>query len=247
MYIWVYRRNMSVTTGARPGLGRHPVQRRTQQERRAQTRARLLEATMDCLAELGWSGTSTTEVARRAGVSRGAQQHHYPTKRELVTAALEDLLQRLRAGYEEAFAALPPARRNVEGAIDLLWDTFRAGPSLALMELAMAARTDTSLRALSRDLNERIIEVITETFHRLFPQAPGEDAASAVVRAVYAALIGLTLQNALDDDASGHQAAALAQVKNWVRVLSPKEPPCRLANLTRRSAALSAAATPTRQ
>ena len=51
---------------------------------------------MECLAELGWSGTSTTEVARRAGVSRGAQQHHYPTKMLLVAAALEHLLDRQR-------------------------------------------------------------------------------------------------------------------------------------------------------
>jgi AcrR family transcriptional regulator len=182
---------------------------------------------MGCLAELGWAGTSTTEVARRAGVSRGAQQHHYPTKRELVAAALEDLIQRLRAGYEEAFAALPPQRRNVEGAIDLLWDTFRAAPALALMELAMAARTDASLRALSRDVNERIIEVILETSHRLFPRALPDGAAPAMVRAVYAAMIGLTLQNALDDDASGHQAAALAQIKTWIRALiPPRSQPC---------------------
>jgi AcrR family transcriptional regulator len=205
----------------RPRRSHGTVSRRTQQERRAQTQARLLEATMACLAEQGWAGTSTTEVARRAGVSRGAQQHHYPTKRELVAAALEDLIQRLRAGYEEAFAALPPPRRNVEGAIDLLWDTFRAAPALALMELAMAARTDASLRALSRDVNERIIEVILQTFHRLFPSALPDEAAPAMVRAVYAAMIGLTLQDALDDDASGHQAAALAQIKTWVRALIP--------------------------
>ena len=114
---------------------------------------------MECLAELGWSGTSTTEVARRAGVSRGAQQHHYPTKMLLVGAALEHLLDRQRAAFERAFAALPPERRNVEGALDLLWDTFRQAPSLALMELAMAARTDATLRELSIGINERVVEV----------------------------------------------------------------------------------------
>jgi AcrR family transcriptional regulator len=80
--------------------------RRTQEERRSRTQARLLEATMECLVDLGWSGTSTTEVARRAGVSRGAQQHHYPTKMVLVAAALEHLLEAQRLAYETAFAVL---------------------------------------------------------------------------------------------------------------------------------------------
>ena len=56
-----------------------------QQERSRATQARLLEATVECLVEHGWSGTTTTVVAERAGVSRGAQLHHYPTRAALVT------------------------------------------------------------------------------------------------------------------------------------------------------------------
>jgi AcrR family transcriptional regulator len=179
---------------------------------------------MECLVDLGWAGTSTTEVARRAGVSRGAQQHHYPTKMLLVAAALEHLLERQRLEYEREFAALPAEHRNVEGALDLLWDTFRKAPSLALMELAMAARTEESLRALSIDLNERIVQVIIETFYRLFPDSLPEDVVSTMIRAVFAALIGLTMQNSLDDDAHGHQAAVLAQIKLFARVLMPDTP-----------------------
>ena len=54
-------------------------------------RQRLLEATVECLVEHGWSGTSTTLVSQRAGVSRGAQLHHFPTKNDLVVAAVEHL------------------------------------------------------------------------------------------------------------------------------------------------------------
>ena len=176
---------------------------------------------MGCLAELGWSGTSMTEVAHRAGVSRGAQQHHYPTKMLLVAAALEHLLERQRLTFERAFADLPEGRRNVEGALDLLWETFRQAPSLALMELSMAARTDESLRELSIGLNERVIQVILETFLRLFPTSVDERLAGVLIRSVFAALIGLTLQNALDDDAHGHQAAVLTQIKSFARLLIP--------------------------
>ena len=194
---------------------------RTQEERRAETQGRLLDATMACLAELGWAGTSTTEVARRAGVSRGAQQHHYPTKMLLVAAALEHLLERQRHAYERAFADLPEERRNVEGALDLLWETFRQAPSLALMELAMAARTDESLRELSIGLNERVVQTILSTFLRLFPETLDEATASTLIRSLFAILIGLTLQNSLDDDADGHQAAVLEQMKGFARLLIP--------------------------
>jgi AcrR family transcriptional regulator len=176
---------------------------------------------MECLAELGWSGTSTTEVARRAGVSRGAQQHHYPTKMLLVAASLEHLLERQRLAFESAFADLPEERRNVEGALDLLWVTFREAPSLALLELAMAARTDETLRTLSIDINERVVQVILTTFHRLFPESLNKDVASTLIRSLFAMLIGLTLQNSLDDDVDGHQAAVLDQMKRLARLLIP--------------------------
>ena len=212
--------DVSVTTRRHHGrAGRRAS--RTQEERRAQTQARLLDATMECLAELGWSGTSTTEVARRAGVSRGAQQHHYPTKMLLVAAAIEHLLERQRVAFEHAFTALPPERRNVEGALDLLWDTFRQAPALALMELAMAARTDETLRELSIGLNERVFQVILETFQRLFPESVDEETAATLIRTVFAMFVGLTLQNSLDHDVHGHQAAVLTQVKALARLLIP--------------------------
>jgi AcrR family transcriptional regulator len=226
--------DVSVSSRRHHARRRHDTPR-TQEERRAETQSRLLNATMECLAELGWSGTSTTEVARRAGVSRGAQQHHYPTKMLLVAAALEHLLERQRLAFERSFEALPDDERNVEGALDLLWDTFRQAPSLALMELAMAARTDETLRELSIDINERVVQVIVETFHRLFPASldPGgrsglvgrerQEAASTLIRSLFATLIGLTLQNSLDDDAHGHQAAVLTQLKSFARLLIPAE------------------------
>jgi AcrR family transcriptional regulator len=200
---------------------RRPGGRRTQEQRRAETRGRLMTATAEALADVGWSGLSTTDVARRAGVSRGAQQHHYPTKMALVAAALEHLLDRLRAEYEQAFAALPAERRDVAGAIDLFWDTLRQPPAVALMELALAGRTDEDLRGLSADLNERVIEIVEEVFHELFPESLPEDQVDTLIRAMFALLVGLSLQNSLDGDARGHQAAVLAKLKDFARLLVP--------------------------
>src|SRR5580765_2376049 len=81
--------------------------RRTQAERSAATRARLLDATIECVLDLGYARTTTIEIARRAGLSRGAQLHHFPTKIELVTAAIEHLFTRRHQEFLEAFDRLP--------------------------------------------------------------------------------------------------------------------------------------------
>jgi len=69
--------------------------RQTNEARSARTRGKVLDATIDCLLELGYANTTTTLISERAGVSRGAQLHHFPTKAELVAAAVEHLATRL--------------------------------------------------------------------------------------------------------------------------------------------------------
>jgi AcrR family transcriptional regulator len=204
---------------------RHGSSRRTQEERRSATQNRLLEATAEALADLGWAGLSTTDVSRRAGVSRGAQQHHYPTKMDLVSAALEHLLDKLRDEYHQLYDELPDSRRNVSGAIDLFWETLRQPPAMALLELGLAGRTEPELRPLSVGLSERVIEIVKEVFQELFPQTLPEDMVDTAIRALFAMLVGLSVQYSLDHDAFGHQAAVLTQVKNFASLIIPPGAP----------------------
>src|SRR5215831_14792987 len=83
-------------------------QRRTQAERTAATRAALLEATVECLVSQGFGGTTTTEVAHRAGVSPGALLHHFPTKADLLCAAVGHLFELRQAEFRKAMANLGP-------------------------------------------------------------------------------------------------------------------------------------------
>src|SRR5947209_4358819 len=121
--------------------------RRTQEERSAATRGKLLDATIDCLIELGYAGTTTTLIAERAGVSRGAQLHHFPTKAELVAAAVAHLASRLGEDLQQRAANLPPNGDRVTAAIDLLWERFSTPLFPAWLELWVAARTDPDLAA----------------------------------------------------------------------------------------------------
>lgn len=118
--------------------------RRTQEERSSATREKLLDATIECLIELGYAGTTTTEIVRRAGVSRGAQVHHYPTKAELVKSAVQHLARKREQEMREEFMQLS-AKDGVSRAIDLLWSGYADPLFSAVLDLIVAARTDEEL------------------------------------------------------------------------------------------------------
>src|SRR3954467_7653486 len=121
--------------------------RRTQEERSAAMRARLLDATIESLIDLGYSATTTTVIADRAGLSRGAQLHHFPTKAELVAAAGEHLTRRMGDELQREAAKLPADGDRVSAALDLVWSRFSTPLFPAWLELLVASRTDPALPA----------------------------------------------------------------------------------------------------
>src|SRR5947209_2032584 len=122
--------------------------REPRQDRSRATRQRLLEATIDCLATRGWDGTTVAVVAERAGVSRGAAQHHFRTREELVTAAVEygsevrlaQVRRRLRESAEPA-----PGTLDV---LTMLAEMYTSPLFRAALQLWVAASSDAALRDL---------------------------------------------------------------------------------------------------
>lgn len=191
--------------------------RTPQQERSRVTRARLLEATVECLVERGWSGTTATVVAERAGVSRGAQLHHYPTKAALVTAALGHLAERRAAELRaETGTMSPDSPRRLDHVIDTLAAAFTGPLFVAALELWVAARTDPELRAalvpleawLGREMHRLTVELLGADERR-----PGVREA---VQATLDLLRGLGVANLLHDDSIRRDALLAA----WKRQLS---------------------------
>jgi AcrR family transcriptional regulator len=199
-----------------------PRARRTQAERSATTRARLLDATIECLHERGWAGTTTTEVAERAGVSRGAQLHHFPAKSELVIAAVEHLFQRRNDEFVRAIGRLPAGIERAAAAIDLLWSMV-SGPLFdAWLELTIAARTDPDLRARVATLNERFTDAVRRTFLELFPAPPAPNPLHEIAPTfVFALLDGLALHNAIADDRA-EATRVLAALKGLAWLILPR-------------------------
>src|SRR3954470_22602673 len=120
---------------------------RPPQARSLATRAALLDAAIECLVERGYSSTTTIEIARRAGVSRGAQLHHFPTKAALLTAAVQHLLVRRMEQFRGALAHFDRDADVFDAAIDLLWSMFEGPAFTVWIELWIAARTDPELAA----------------------------------------------------------------------------------------------------
>ncbi|WP_204869639.1 TetR/AcrR family transcriptional regulator [Rhodococcoides corynebacterioides] len=135
--------------------------RRTQAERTAGTRAKLLDAAIDTLVDVGYSRASTQEIARRAGVSRGAQLHHFPTKEALVVAAVERLVER-------RLDELVGVHRGGPVGPALLLDAFSGPLFHAALELWVAARTDAALHAAVEPLERRVTEVLQEGGRELY-------------------------------------------------------------------------------
>ncbi|HWE91673.1 MAG TPA: TetR/AcrR family transcriptional regulator [Pseudonocardiaceae bacterium] len=167
--------------------------RRTQAERSERTREQLLAATIDCLVDLGYAGTSVYEVCKRAGVSRGAQQHHFATKAELMAHALEYLVGRLRAETLDALHGLDDDADRLATGIDLLWQSFSGTLSTAAMELWVAARTDPELRATLLPVDRALGRATYELFREAWPEVSPEK-----IDSLYWLTVNLTRGLALD-------------------------------------------------
>src|SRR5580693_1351433 len=134
------------------GAGREP-----QQDRGWATRSRLLESAVSCLAELGWSGATVSVVAARAGVSRGATQHYFPTREDLFTAALEHMAEVRLAEILREAARLPAGGEHRSRDVVRLLVGLYTGPLFrAALQVWAAATASEPLRALVLPLEARL-------------------------------------------------------------------------------------------
>jgi AcrR family transcriptional regulator len=180
-------------TGARTTTGR----RRTQDERRERTRAKLLDATIESILEVGYAGTTTRRVAELAGVSQGAQTHHFPRRVDLVGAAVERLAT-LHVAKLQAMAGRMTAetQASADALLDLMWRDFSSDTFAVFVKLWIAAADDPELYErlvpVERQLGRAFSEVAV-TFGGKLAEAPDWDARLALTMA---ALGGLALTRA---------------------------------------------------
>ncbi|MFB7863883.1 MULTISPECIES: TetR/AcrR family transcriptional regulator [unclassified Streptomyces] len=179
------------------------------QDRSRATRQRLLEAAVACLAEHGWAGSTVSAVAERAGVSRGAAQHHFPTREDLFTAAVEYVAEE----RSQALRTLPTQnRRAVVGA---LVDLYTGPLFRAALHLWVAASNEDQLRARVTELEARV----GRESHRIAVELLGADESRPGVRESVQGLLdmarGLGLATLLTDDRARRERV----VAQWAALL----------------------------
>ncbi|RJO76697.1 TetR/AcrR family transcriptional regulator [Nocardia panacis] len=175
------------------------------QDRSRATRQRLLEATIDCLAELGWAAATVAVVAERAGVSRGAAQHHFPTREDLITAALEYMFDTRTAQAKQEAALLDATTVGVartHAVVRGLVESYTSPLFKAALQVWTYAAADPVLRERIVPLEARFGRVS----HRRAVEALGVDdrdpVAHHLVQATMDLARGLGLANVLTDDSA---------------------------------------------
>ncbi|MET8407495.1 TetR/AcrR family transcriptional regulator [Streptomyces sp. NPDC005195] len=183
------------------------------QDRSRATRQRLLAAAVACLAEHGWAGSTVAVVAERAGVSRGAAQHHFPTREDLFTAAVEYVAEERSTALRALFPEGAADRRAVVAA---LVDLFTGPLFRAALHLWVAASDEEQLRLRVTELEARVGR---ET-HRIAVDLLAADESRAGVRETVQGFLdmsrGLGLANLLTDDAARRERV----VAQWGEILN---------------------------
>jgi AcrR family transcriptional regulator len=138
------------------------------QPRAHATRLGLLDAAVAELVEVGYAGLTTLGVARRAGVSRGAQQNYFPHKRTLVAEAVHHIAQRQIAELQERVAAAPQGRDRLRAALDILFEQYSGRLFASVVELSLAARAEPELREVIVAEERTISRAISDTATAIF-------------------------------------------------------------------------------
>lgn len=183
--------------------------REPQQDRSRATRERLLECTIESLAKDGWAATTVAEVAKLAGVSRGAAQHHFPTREDLITAALEHMFTALTAAVEQTHT-LPTGPERIEAAVTRAVDFYTGILFKAALQVWAAAPSDEALRRRILPLEAKFGR---EAHRATVAMLGADDSDPTVHRLVQATLDlarGLGLADTLSDDSARRKQVVAA-------------------------------------
>ena len=155
---------------AAPAAGDNDVGKTWQQTKSAGTRNLILEAALACFYDIGYARTTTEQVAERAGVSRGAMLHHFPSRFDLIRSAIEHLNAQRLANFERTELRINRNAKHTRVAegIDAYWRQLNSRPFVVFHELQVAARTDVELRKILvpaiREFDSRWLVATTQLF-----------------------------------------------------------------------------------
>lgn len=184
--------------------------RRTQAERTAETRRRILDAVVESIAEVGFQRTTATEIARRAGVTWGAVQHHFGAKGGILEAVLEDTFER----FQERLGEIPvdaPLARRVSLFVERAWQHFASAHFRSTFEILLHHGKGED-GEVPPHWQERMFRAFDRVFERLFSDSrPSRRERAALHQYAVAQLVGLAALDMLDTPRSRAPQLALLE------------------------------------
>ena len=176
-------------------------QRRTQEERSTETRARLIDATLDLLVERGYALATTSEIAARAGVTRGALNHHFSGKDDLIVQSVSHLLRSWIGEIRQVAELVQAGSLSLSDFVDRMWELFSGKLFLVTLEHVTAARHNPYLReqlvSVTREFHTALDGTWQDFFDGAGLQKPEVEAA---FNATLCLMRGMSLQTILRDD-----------------------------------------------
>jgi AcrR family transcriptional regulator len=186
-----------------------------QQDRSRATRQRLLAAAVESLAEVGYAATTVSVVATRAGVSRGAAQHHFPTRADLFAAAVEYMTEVRLAEIRAQAARLPSGPGRTEAIVGMLADVYTGPLFRAALHLWVAASTEDALRRQIVRLEAHVGRQAHRALLEVLEVSEGTPGVRETVQGVLDMARGLGLADLLTDDSARRRGI----VRQWSRIL----------------------------
>lgn len=146
-----------------------------QAQKSAATRTLIIEAAIKCFVDLGYSRTTTTAIAARAGLSRGAMLHHFPSKVDIVRAAVDYLHAKRLKAFRRAAQRSPTGGDRLRANLEAYWQHVRHPMFVAFFELVVAARTDPELAEILRPAQEAFEQEWHRTAREVFTEWHTDD------------------------------------------------------------------------
>jgi len=177
-----------------------PPRRRTQAERREETRRRIVEAVVASIAEVGFQRTTATRIAARAGVTWGAVQHHYGGKDGILAAVLDDTFARFAAHFDDMpDPASTPLATRVRQFVERAWRHFGSAYFRSMFEILLQTfGAPGPKRDTPGEQQLRMLDGLDRLWRRVFPEAPLPRPRRVELESyMLATLMGLALQRAL--------------------------------------------------
>jgi AcrR family transcriptional regulator len=192
-------RSSPAASSARRSVG--AVRRRTQAERSEETRTRILKAAANLIRKRGYARFRTAEVAKEAGLSRGAQLHHFPTKDSLVVATLEYVFEQAQVLSRRRASAVNRPRDLIEAVIEDAREFFFSEHFMVAIDIVLSTSTDQSVRKQILDISRKARRPVEAAWaEALAANGVSGQLASDLVALTLSLVRGMALRTLWDND-----------------------------------------------